>query len=218
MQTDYCTRPADGEDFGKDVETRDAMNAEMGWPVGTAYRGILADKDGTLVDRLEGAWSYDFSRGAEEGLGLLGRYRLPVHVVSNQGIVGAGLSSLEDVERGFKKLVDDARDRFNVTMGYSFCPHDPAAGCLCRKPKATMLQDVVKGYGWWTHAYMIGDGHDDIQAGKAAGATSLLVETGIGRKYPHDKGPAPDGVFPDFSRAAEWIVEGIEGIWGDIDE
>ena len=70
-----------------------------------------------------------------------------------------------------------------------FCPHHPHRGydgertelkieCDCRKPKPGMLLQAAKDFNIdMENSWMIGDGENDILAGKNAGCRTALIET-----------------------------------------
>ena len=71
--------------------------------------------------------------------------------------------------------------------GLYFCPHHPHKGyegeiaelkidCDCRKPKPGMLLKAAHDYNIdLKESWMIGDGENDIRAGKAAGCKTALL-------------------------------------------
>ena len=73
--------------------------------------------------------------------------------------------------------------------GIYFCPHHPHKGypgeiedlkivCDCRKPKPGMLLKAAERFNInLEESYMIGDGENDIYAGKNAGCKTVLVTT-----------------------------------------
>jgi D-glycero-D-manno-heptose 1,7-bisphosphate phosphatase len=72
--------------------------------------------------------------------------------------------------------------------GYYWCPHHPDFGprCNCRKPAPGMLLRAAQDLNIDLAAsWMVGDKTIDVQAGLAAGVSSLLVQTGYGAKEMH---------------------------------
>jgi D-glycero-D-manno-heptose 1,7-bisphosphate phosphatase len=57
------------------------------------------------------------------------------------------------------------------------CPHVDADGCACRKPKPGLL---LRGAAEWNvelpDSFLVGDRWRDIEAGEAAGCTTVLIE------------------------------------------
>src|SRR5262249_38416444 len=83
------------------------------------------------------------------------------------------------------------------------CDHDDAARCECRKPAPGLLQAAAQDHELSMAAsFMVGDRWRDIEAGRRAGCTTILVERG------YDERPAdrPDAVVASLSEAADWIL------------
>ena len=71
-----------------------------------------------------------------------------------------------------------------------YCPHHPHKGyegevpelkidCDCRKPKPGMLFQAAADYNIdLSQSWMIGDGENDVRAGKAAGCKTALIGAG----------------------------------------
>jgi mannose-1-phosphate guanylyltransferase/phosphomannomutase len=78
--------------------------------------------------------------------------------------------------------------------------------CPDRKPGPGMLQRAARDFGLDLRScYMIGDRTVDIQAGRDAGCTTVLVRTGYaGRDAKHNV--VADAVCDDLQQAAETIV------------
>ena len=70
-----------------------------------------------------------------------------------------------------------------------YCPHHPHKGfageieelkidCTCRKPKPGMLLKAAEDFNIdLSRSWMIGDGSNDVNAGKAAGCRTVLIGT-----------------------------------------
>ena len=57
------------------------------------------------------------------------------------------------------------------------CPHDGSTVCRCRKPATGMIDDAAARWGIDVAAsYVIGDRWRDVDAGRAAGCYSILIE------------------------------------------
>jgi len=87
------------------------------------------------------------------------------------------------------------------------CPHDGTTVCRCRKPATGMIDDAAARWGIDVAAsYVIGDRWRDVDAGRAAGCYSILIE----RSYSVDArgdvhvatlGEAVDAVLRHFQTA-----------------
>ncbi|WP_201354029.1 D-glycero-beta-D-manno-heptose 1,7-bisphosphate 7-phosphatase [Hydrogenimonas urashimensis] len=104
---------------------------------------------------------------------------LPV-IVTNQSGIGRGYYSEEDFEKLTTWMIEKMREAgIDITREQVFsCPHDPAAGCDCRKPMPGMFLAAQKRFGIdMAQSWMIGDKPSDVEAAKRAGVGhTLLVE------------------------------------------
>ncbi|MFZ1994825.1 MAG: HAD family hydrolase [Solirubrobacteraceae bacterium] len=138
--------------------------------------------------------------------------------VSNQPSAAKGYVSLEDVHAIQARVLtllaaDGVRfDDFRV------CLHHPegtvpalSGPCDCRKPSPGMLLAAAEDLGLDLDAsWMVGDTDGDVQAGRAAGCRTILVE------HPHSghKRTAqlrPDALVPDLTAAARIILD-VNGV------
>jgi len=109
-------------------------------------------------------------------------------MVTNQPDVAAGRQRREVVEaineavRG-QLPIDDIR----------VCYHLDADACDCRKPKPGMLLDAAHDWGIdLGRSFMVGDRWRDVEAGRAAGCRTVLIEAGYDERR----------AAPDFSVAS----------------
>jgi D-glycero-D-manno-heptose 1,7-bisphosphate phosphatase len=99
-----------------------------------------------------------------------------------------------------------------------YCPHHPTVGeppylqeCDCRKPGLGMIRRAAEELSVDPkNSYMVGDKISDIEFGRKAGCTSILVLTGYGKgelEYNrHKLNGEPDYIAEDILDAAKWIV------------
>jgi D-glycero-D-manno-heptose 1,7-bisphosphate phosphatase len=89
----------------------------------------------------------------------------------------------------------------DVTAFY-YCPHGLEDGCDCRKPAPGLLLRAASDLGIDLAAsVIIGDSESDVQAGKAAGCSTILIA-------PPGTGSAADVVAPDLGAAARVVLDG----------
>lgn len=102
-------------------------------------------------------------------------YRLIV--ITNQGGIGLGLYSVEDLNRIHSKMHDAlAFHGIRLDAVYA-CPHHPRSEpCLCRKPEPLMVQKAVHRFGLDpSKCLMIGDRDRDIEAAEGAGVHGYRI-------------------------------------------
>jgi D-glycero-D-manno-heptose 1,7-bisphosphate phosphatase len=67
------------------------------------------------------------------------------------------------------------RERLDV-QEVRACMHDDADDCTCRKPKDGMLRDLAQRWQIdLTGSFMVGDTWRDMQAGRSAQCTTILI-------------------------------------------
>jgi D-glycero-D-manno-heptose 1,7-bisphosphate phosphatase len=146
---------------------------------------IFLDRDGVIIENRSDyvrTWEdVAFIPGALEALAEISRTEFAIVIVTNQAGVGRGLIS-ETVARSINQSVCEEIVRSGGRVdGMYLCPHTNDDDCECRKPKPGMLLQAAREHDIdLSHSWMIGDALTDLQAGKAAGAQSLLVLTGRG--------------------------------------
>jgi D-glycero-D-manno-heptose 1,7-bisphosphate phosphatase len=185
-------------------------------------RAIIMDRDGTLCEEV----GY---------VNHVSRIRVPersvraVRLANEAGFQTVVVTNQAGVARGYfeEALILDVHDRIREVLadggarldGMYYCPHHPSAGeapyrrdCDCRKPGPGMLLRASREMGIdLRRSYMVGDSPKDIEAGRAAGATTILLRTGYGRgeiEHRSDRWSVrPDHVAEDLLEAVEWILE-----------
>jgi D-glycero-D-manno-heptose 1,7-bisphosphate phosphatase len=142
-------------------------------------RIAILDRDGTIViDRgyLDDPSGLEFEPGAAEGLQWLYSHGYRLVVITNQSGVGRGyfpLERLQAMNARLNEMVERAGARLESIY---FCPHSPDTGCDCRKPAQGLLRHAATELGFDpASAFVIGDKETDIEFGRRAGATTLLI-------------------------------------------
>jgi D-glycero-D-manno-heptose 1,7-bisphosphate phosphatase len=121
-------------------------------------------------------------------------------VVTNQPDVARGSQERAEVERIHAALGEALPiDEFFV------CYHDDRDGCDCRKPKPGLLLAAAGKYGIeLSESFLVGDRWRDIDAGAAAGCSTVWIDYGY-----REKGPAhePEARVSSLREAARWILD-----------
>jgi histidinol-phosphate phosphatase family protein len=150
---------------------------------------VFVDKDGTLLDDVP--FNVEPARirlrsGAEYALPRLRSLGLPIVVVSNQSGLARGYFSEAELARADARLRELVAETGAELLGTHYCPHHPrgtvarwAIECGCRKPAAGLLEAAAREHGIsLASSWMIGDILDDVEAGRRAGVTTVLLEGG----------------------------------------
>ncbi|WP_437978690.1 HAD-IIIA family hydrolase [Sorangium sp. So ce295] len=199
-----------------------------------ARRGILLDRDGTLIDVVRDhelgvvvtAFHPDQIRllpGAIEGLRRLADAGFLLAIATNQPGAAKGQVPWGAIERTNRALVDRLREAGVAIAALAVCPHHPEGGpggdpaligpCDCRKPKPGMLTALARDLDLDVAAsWMIGDAPSDVAAARAAGMRAGLVMDGRRCELCPLRGeaglPCPDRAAPRIDLlAAEILAE-----------
>jgi histidinol-phosphate phosphatase family protein len=186
-------------------------------PVGSGRgrRAVFLDKDGTLVENVD--YNVDlaqvrFMPTVLEGLRMLADAGLPLFVVTNQPGLATGRFTRPELVRVEHYIQQRLQDEAGVKLaGWYTCPHHPQAMCLCRKPAPGLLRQAALAHGVdLGRSWMVGDILDDIEAGRRAGCTAVMVDVGNETVWRRSPLREPHHRCGDFVSAAELIVEQYE--------
>ena len=100
-------------------------------------------------------------------------------VITNQGGISRGQYTREDVEALHHHLNKLLEKEGAAVDEFYYCPHhSDHEKCLCRKPLPLMIQKAMAQFGIDPkQSWMIGDSQRDMEAGRAAGLKTILVES-----------------------------------------
>lgn len=163
-----------------------------------ARRALFLDRDGTLISDV--GYPRDPALveplpGAFAALRAL-QARFALVIVSNQSGIGRGLITTAEAAAVHARVVELFGEAGVAFAGAYYCPHDPGAGCACRKPAPGLLLDAARELGIeLAGSIMLGDKPSDVAAGRAAGCRHALR---FGAPDPTD--PAEDGI----PHCADW--------------
>jgi D-glycero-D-manno-heptose 1,7-bisphosphate phosphatase len=167
---------------------------------------VFLDRDGTVMEDVGYPRDPETVRllpGATAALAALQAAGFALVIVSNQSGIGRRIITAEQAravhERFVSKLAGDG-----VTIdAFRYCPHAPEEGCDCRKPRPDMLLNAAAELGLdLSRSTMIGDRASDLEAGRAAGARTILLGD-----RDHPAAGAADHVAGDWSSVADHVLE-----------
>ena len=183
--------------------------------------GVILDRDGTVIREAEYLTDIRKIRllpGAAAAIRRLNKKQLPVAIVTNQAAVARGLIDEPRVKAINEEVVKRLARRGAAINHLEYCPHHPegrvkryARKCRCRKPAPGMLLRAAKALSLdLMRSVVIGDNVGDIKAGRAVGATTILLLGGHGRKAKRELekiGLKPDHVTTTLCTAVEWWLK-----------
>lgn len=188
---------------------------------------VFLDRDGVINDpvpdpvdgRPESPLHADdvaLAAGAVAGLATLAGTGLPLIVVSNQPAAAKGKVSEGELRAVHERVVELLADAGLAIGDWRYCFDHPDAldvarrDCACRKPRPGLLTAAADDLGLDLAAsWVIGDTDADVGAGRAVGATTVLVEH-PGTAHRRSPALAADAVVPDLAAAAAWVAARVE--------
>jgi len=177
---------------------------------GPGRAALFADRDGTLIEERHHLSHADGVRllpGVGEALRSARASGHPVVVISNQAGVGRGLFPESSVHAVMARVRQLLRAEGVELDAIRFCPHAPDAGCDCRKPGGRLLREAADDLRLSLPAsLMVGDKWIDVDAGRAVGATGVLVRTGHGAEEAGQARATSDPIFDDLPATVRWFL------------
>lgn len=149
-------------------------------------RAVFLDRDGVLTETLvrdDRAYApvtledFRLVQGAAAQVARLREAGLRRIVFTNQPELARGTLNLRTLDR-MHDILRASVDLDDIIV----CPHDPDEGCGCHKPKPGMLHAAAAK--WNTdlrRSFVVGDRWRDIEAGRAAGCYTILIERSYSR-------------------------------------
>lgn len=175
---------------------------------------IFLDRDGVInenrSDYVKHWDEFVFLTQSLAALRLLAQICEPIVVVSNQSVIGRGLVRQETVEAIHHRMCAEINDQGGQIDGIFFCPHHPAAGCDCRKPRPGLLLRAAYELNIdLSRSYFIGDSVGDVEAALAADCSPIFVLSGLGQsQWPilQQRGYDHVPVVRDLGEAATLLI------------
>lgn len=184
-------------------------------------RAVFLDRDGTINEEkhyLHRVEDFAFIPGVPQAIRRLNEAGFLVVVVTNQSGVARGYFELSDVQALHEHVARQLAAQQARIDRFFICPHHPEAGrgalrreCDCRKGAPGMLLEAAgQLHIDLQRSFMVGDKPADVEAGRRAGCTPLLVLTGYGA----DTARRLDGSvgrFPSLVEAVDFILRQDDG-------
>lgn len=155
-------------------------------------KAIFLDRDGTInkyVGFLRKEEEFELLPGVADAVRKINQSGFLAIVVTNQPVIARGEVTFEGLDTIHNKMETLLGKEGAYLDAIYFCPHHPHKGyegevaelkieCDCRKPKLGMLIKAAEDFNInLSQSFMVGDGENDIKAGKAAGCKTVLLNT-----------------------------------------
>lgn len=156
-------------------------------------KAVFLDRDGTInrhVGFLRNIDEFELLPGVPEAIRMINASGYLAIVVTNQPVIARGEVTVEQLQLIHNKMETLLGAEGAYLDAIYYCPHHPHKGfageveelkinCSCRKPKPGMLLNAAKDFNIdLKQSWMIGDGENDVRAGKAAGCKTALIGSG----------------------------------------
>lgn len=153
-------------------------------------KAVFLDRDGTInkyIGFLRDIDDFELIDGVASAIKAINASGYLAIVVTNQPVIARGEVSFEELQEIHNKMETLLGEQGAYVDAIYYCPHHPHKGyegerpelkieCDCRKPKPGMLLQAAKDFNIdLEHSWMIGDGKNDITAGKNAGCHTALI-------------------------------------------
>lgn len=155
-------------------------------------KAVFLDRDGTInkyVGFLRNIDDFELLPGVAEAIKKINASGYLAIVVTNQPVIARGEVTTDELNLIHNKMETLLGTEGAYLDGLYYCPHHPHKGypgeikelkidCDCRKPKPGMLLKAAHDFNIdLTQSWMVGDGENDVNAGKAAGCKTVLIGT-----------------------------------------
>lgn len=153
-------------------------------------KAVFLDRDGTInryVGFLRNIDDFELLPGVVEAIKAINASGFLAIVVTNQPVIARGEVTYDQLQEIHNKMETLLGAEGAYLDAIYFCPHHPHKGyegeipelkieCDCRKPKPGMLLKAAEDFNIdLSLSWMIGDGENDVKAGKAAGCKTGLI-------------------------------------------
>jgi D-glycero-D-manno-heptose 1,7-bisphosphate phosphatase len=143
---------------------------------------------------------FELSDGIKEILEKLKRKDFINIIITNQPDLTRHLVQQKELQ----KMHDLIRAKLPVDDIF-VCPHDDGDNCNCRKPKPGMLLEAAEKWDIdLSNSFLIGDQWKDMEAGKAAGCVTIVLD------YVYNQDVKADARIWDLWEALD-VIAGVCG-------
>ena len=167
-------------------------------------RAVFFDRDGTLMEDAHYCADPALVKvfpGVPDALRRLKDAGFAVFIITNQSGIGRGLITEAQYRAVQEEFLRQA-GRGSVDASY-YCSDAPGVPSSCRKPEPGMVLAAAEAHHiHLAESYFVGDKSADIECGRRAGTSTVLVLTGYGR----EQNCAADFTCQDAVEAVNTII------------
>jgi len=170
---------------------------------------VFLDRDGTInkeIQYLHEPDKFQFTKNAVKGIKKIYDAGYKIVIVSNQPGIGLGYYTKKDFYQVNKRMLKGLSEAGILIDKIYFCPHSKSEKCNCRKPGQKLINRAKRDLKLnLSECWFIGDRKSDIETGKRAHMSTILVKT----DYEGDEEEfkvEPDYSAEDLNEAADIIL------------
>lgn len=153
-------------------------------------KAIFLDRDGTInkyVGFLRKIEDFELLPDVAEAIKRINSFGYLAIVVTNQPVIARGEVTVPELDLIHNMMETELGKQGAYIDALYYCPHHPDKGyegevealkfdCDCRKPKPGLILRAAQDFNIRLEdSWMIGDGKNDVRAGKAAGCKTVLI-------------------------------------------
>jgi D-glycero-D-manno-heptose 1,7-bisphosphate phosphatase len=174
-------------------------------------RAVFLDRDGVLAEAIVRADGNSYAPTRVEDFVLVDDAGPQVQRLRDAGFLCIVFTNQPELATGelLQADLDEMHGRLRAAVPVHdvfFCPHHRSEGCRCYKPALGMIEDAVAHWNVdLAHSYVVGDRWRDVDAGKAAGCYSILIER------PYSKATWASARVATLSEAVDTILRHAAG-------
>lgn len=167
-------------------------------------RCIFIDRDGVICKEKTTPYvrtpgQFVFIPGCAKAIAAFHDSGFYVIVITNQSGINRGIIKKENFKKIQNKMTEALKNEGSPLDAVFVCPHTPDEKCACRKPQTGNILKAAKKFKIdLPSSYFIGDTFTDLEAGKKAGCSTVLVLTGKGKSELKKHAGNNNGIKPDF--------------------
>lgn len=143
---------------------------------------MFLDRDGVLAEAIVRADGKAYAPTQVEEFALVPEAGAQVQRLRDAGFLCIVFTNQPELANGLLRQADldemHRQLRAAVPLDDIYvCPHDKSEGCRCHKPALGMIEDAAARWDIdLARSYAVGDRWRDVDAGRAAGCYSILIE------------------------------------------
>ncbi|WP_022756626.1 HAD-IIIA family hydrolase [Butyrivibrio fibrisolvens] len=183
-------------------------------------KAIFLDRDGTInkyVGFLRNIDDFELLPGVTDAIKRINNSGYLAIVVTNQPVIARGEVTYQELCEIHNKMETLLGAEGAYLDAIYFCPHHPHKGyegevrdlkieCECRKPKPGMLLTAAKDFNIdLSESWMIGDGENDMLAGRNGGTKVAYIKNDLSLKQ---------DTMPEADLIGDSLIEIINSILG----